>query len=89
MCMLFNFSSLKCFDRNKKENFEELNGGSVLIKNANILFYSWKFKNKEVKQFRHYGIMAQEFHDNVGKDKLRLNGNDTTVRKEEILFSLK
>jgi Chaperone of endosialidase len=72
-------------DRNRKENFEELNGESVLKKIANIPFYSWNFKDKEIKQYRHYGIMAQDFHDNFGKDNLGVIGNDTTVSALDLL----
>ena len=72
-------------DRNRKENFEELNGESVLKKIAKIPFYSWNFKDKTVKQYRHYGIMAQDFHDNFGKDKLGVIGNDTTVSALDLL----
>jgi hypothetical protein len=72
-------------DRNRKENFEELNGESVLKKIAKIPFYSWNFKDKEVKQYRHYGIMAQDFHDNFGKDNLGVIGNDTTVSALDLL----
>jgi hypothetical protein len=72
-------------DRNKKENFVELNGESVLGKISKIPFYSWNFKAKETSQFRHYGIMAQDFHDNFGKDKLGVIGNDTTVSALDLL----
>jgi hypothetical protein len=72
-------------DRNKKENFEELNGESVLKKIAKIPFYSWNFKAKESKEYRHYGIMAQDFHDNFGKDNLGVIGNDTTVSALDLL----
>jgi regulator of replication initiation timing len=72
-------------DRNRKENFEELNGESVLRKISKIPFYSWNFKDKEVKQYRHYGIMAQDFHDNFGKDNLGVIGNDTTVSALDLL----
>jgi hypothetical protein len=72
-------------DRNKKENFEELIGESVLKKIAKIPFYSWNFKDKEVKQYRHYGIMAQDFHDNFGKDNFGVIGNDTTVSALDLL----
>jgi hypothetical protein len=72
-------------DRNKKENFEELNGESVLKKIAKIPFYSWNFKAKESKEYRHYGIMAQDFHDNFGKDNLGVIGNDTTVSTLDLL----
>ena len=36
-------------------------------------------------QYRHYGIMAQDFHDNFGKDNLGVIGNDTTVSALDLL----
>ena len=57
----------------------------MLKKIAKIPFYSWNFKDKTVKQYRHYGIMAQDFHDNFGKDKLGVIGNDTTVSALDLL----
>ena len=72
-------------DRNKKENFEEINGELVLKKISKIPFYSWNFKVKESKEYRHYGIMAQDFYDSFGKDKLGVIGNDTTVSALDLL----
>lgn len=72
-------------DRNRKENFIELNGENVLRKIAKIPFYSWNFKAKESRDYRHYGIMAQDFHENFGKDELGVIGNDTTVSALDLL----
>jgi Head domain of trimeric autotransporter adhesin/Chaperone of endosialidase len=72
-------------DKNKKENFLELNGESVLQKIAAIPFYSWNFKAKDTRQYRHYGIMAQDFYSAFGKDDYGSIGNDTTVSPLDLL----
>ncbi|MES2518412.1 MAG: tail fiber domain-containing protein, partial [Bacteroidota bacterium] len=72
-------------DIRKKENFIELNGETVLKKIAKIPFYSWNFKGKEMKEYRHYGIMAQDFYHSFGKDDLGIIGNDTTVSALDLL----
>lgn len=72
-------------DRNKKERFEELNGETVLQKISSIPFYSWNFKEPTTRQYRHYGIMAQDFFDAFGKDSYGNIGNDTTVSPLDML----
>ena len=72
-------------DRNRKENFQELNGETVLKKISAIPFYSWNFKAKDTKQYRHYGIMAQDFYQAFGKDNYGEIGNDTTVSPLDLL----
>lgn len=72
-------------DRNKKENFQELNGETVLKKISAIPYYSWNFKAKESTQYRHYGIMAQDFYQAFGKDNYGAIGNDTTVSSLDLL----
>lgn len=72
-------------DKNKKENFQELNGESVLKKLSLIPFYSWNFKAKDTRQYRHYGIMAQDFYNAFGKDDHGVIGNDTTVSPLDLL----
>jgi hypothetical protein len=72
-------------DRNKKERFEELNGETVLQKISAIPFYSWNFKEASTRQYRHYGIMAQDFYDAFGKDSYGKIGNDTTVSPLDML----
>lgn len=72
-------------DVRKKENFQELDGENVLKKIAAIPFYSWNFKAKETKQYRHYGIMAQDFYQAFGKDNYGAIGNDTTVNALDLL----
>jgi len=72
-------------DVNKKERFEELNGEEILKKISTIPFYSWNFKANDTKQYRHYGIMAQDFYNAFGKDKYGTIGNDTTVSPLDLL----
>jgi hypothetical protein len=72
-------------DRNKKERFEELDGETVLKKIAGIPFCSWNFKAADTKQYRHYGIAAQDFYTAFGKDSYGKIGNDTTVSPLDLL----
>lgn len=72
-------------DKNKKENFQELNGEAVLKKIAKIPLTSWNFKANDTKQYRHYGIMAQDFFAAFGKDDYGVIGNDTTVSPLDLL----
>ena len=72
-------------DKNKKEKFLELNGETVLKKLSAIPFYSWNFKANDTRQYRHYGIMAQDFYNAFGKDDYGVIGNDTTVSPLDLL----
>ncbi|MBC7935751.1 MAG: tail fiber domain-containing protein [Rhizobacter sp.] len=72
-------------DRNKKERFQEMNGETVLGKIAAIPFYSWNFKASDTRQYRHYGIMAQDFYKAFGKDDYGSIGNDSTVSPLDLL----
>jgi len=72
-------------DRNKKERFQEMNGETVLGKIAKIPFYSWNFKASDTRQYRHYGIMAQDFYNAFGKDDYGNIGNDSTVSPLDLL----
>ena len=72
-------------DKNKKENFEQLNGEDVLNKLSKINFTSWNYKDLDPKKYRHYGIMAQDFYGAFGKDKYGVIGNDTTVNPIDMI----
>lgn len=72
-------------DKNKKERFEELDGESVLKKISGIPFSSWNFKANDTRQYRHYGITAQDFYNAFGKDSYGNIGNDTTVSPLDML----
>ncbi|MEO6540688.1 MAG: tail fiber domain-containing protein, partial [Ferruginibacter sp.] len=72
-------------DRNKKERFEELDGETVLKKISGITFSSWNFKATDTRQYRHYGVAAQDFYNAFGKDSYGNIGNDTTVSPLDLL----
>ncbi|MBA2249133.1 MAG: tail fiber domain-containing protein [Chitinophagaceae bacterium] len=72
-------------DKNRKENFEPLNGDDVLQKIARINFTSWNYKMQDAKKYRHYGIMAQDFYNAFGHDKYGTIGNDTTVNPIDMI----
>ena len=72
-------------DKNRKENFEPLNGEAILQKLSNINFTSWNYKMQDPKSYRHYGIMAQDFNTAFGKDKYGTIGNDTTVNPIDMI----
>jgi hypothetical protein len=72
-------------DKNKKERFEELDGEIVLKKISGINFSSWNFKATDTKQYRHYGITAQDFYNAFGRDSYGNIGNDTTVSPLDLL----
>ncbi len=66
-------------DKNRKENFEPLNGEAILQKLSAINFTSWNYKMHDSKAYRHYDIMAQDFNTAFGKDKDGVIGNDIIV----------
>jgi len=72
-------------DKNRKENFEPLNGEEVLQKISKIKFSSWNYKQQDPKIYRHYGITAQDFYNAFGKDKYGTIGNDTTVNPVDMI----
>ena len=72
-------------DKNRKENFEPLNGEAILQKLSAINFTSWNYKMQDPKSYRHYGIMAQDFNNAFGKDKYGVIGNDTTVNPIDMI----
>lgn len=72
-------------DKNRKENFEPVNGEDVLHKLNSIPFTSWNYKMQDPKAYRHYGIMAQDFNAAFGHDKYGAIGNDTTVNPIDMI----
>ena len=81
----FGNSWVSICDKNRKENFEPLNGEDVLQKLSSINFTSWNYKMQDPKSYRHYGIMAQDFNNAFGKDKYGVIGNDTTVNPIDMI----
>jgi len=72
-------------DKNRKENFEPVDGDEVLQKIAKMNFTSWNYKMQDAKTYRHYGIMAQDFYNAFGHDKYGTIGNDTTVNPIDMI----
>ncbi|MGB4775694.1 MAG: tail fiber domain-containing protein [Daejeonella sp.] len=70
-------------DRNKKENFEPVNGEDFLQKIAGFKLSSWNYKGQDAKTFRHYGPMAQDLFAAFGKDSFGSIGNDTTINQAD------
>ncbi len=60
-------------DRNKKENFNAVNGVEVLEKIATMPIETWNYKAQE-DEIRHIGPMAQDFHAAFG-----LGTSDKTI----------
>lgn len=72
-------------DQNRKENFEPLNGEYILQKIKGMTFSSWNYKTQDPKLHRHYGIMAQDFYNAFGNDRLGTIGNDSTVNPIDMI----
>src|SRR5205814_10324877 len=60
----YTFSS----DRNKKENFQPVDGEEVLRKIRQFNLTSWNYIGQDAKTLRHYGPMAQDFYEAFGHD---------------------
>ncbi|RZK77899.1 MAG: hypothetical protein EOO85_07645 [Pedobacter sp.] len=71
-------------DRRRKENFESVDGETFLAKIDTMQLSSWNYKGQDVKNFRHYGPMAQDFYSAFGKDSFGKIGNDTTISSADI-----
>lgn len=64
-------------DRNKKENFKNLDGEKVLRSISNMQVQEWSYKGRP--DIRYIGTMAQDFHKEfplLGKDSLGINQID-------------
>jgi hypothetical protein len=76
----FTFTS----DKNKKENFEEVDGEAVLEKIRGMDLTSWNYIGHDPKQFRHYGPMAQDFFAAFGNDRIGAIGTPTTITGNDL-----
>ncbi len=76
---------LSSCDRNKKENFANVESEEVLKKLSAVKYSSWNYIGQDSKTFRHYGIMAQDFYKAFGKDKYGTIGCDTIVNPIDML----
>jgi hypothetical protein len=68
-----------------KENFIPVNGEDFLQKISKMPLTTWNYKDQDVKTFRHYGPMAQDFYAAFGHDKLGTIGCDTLINQQDFL----
>jgi hypothetical protein len=66
-------------DSTKKENFIPSNGEHVLKSVSEMRIGTWNYKGQSPIKYRHWGVMAQDFHHHFGEDAYGTIGNDTTL----------
>jgi hypothetical protein len=71
-------------DRNKKENFQPVDGEEVLRKIRQFNLTSWNYIGQDAKTLRHYGPMAQDFYDAFGHDAIGTAGTPTTINSGDM-----
>ena len=76
----YTFSS----DRNKKENFQSVNGEEVLRKIRQLNLTSWNYIGQDAKTLRHYGPMAQDFYEAFGHDTIGTVGTPTGINSGDM-----
>ena|SRR5665213_1054689 len=72
-------------DSAKKEKIIPVDGEQLLNKIAKFNLCTWNYKGQDPKIFRHYGPMAQDFHNAFGHDALGIIGNDTLIYQADFL----
>ncbi len=72
-------------DSTKKEKKLLVNGEDVLNKISKLKLTTWNYIGQDATKFRHYGPMAQDFHNAFGKDALGTIGNDTLINQQDFL----
>ena len=72
-------------DSTKKEKKLLVNGEDILNKISKFKLYTWNYKGQDATKFRHYGPMAQDFHNAFGKDGIGTIGNDTLINQQDFL----
>jgi hypothetical protein len=70
-------------DSTRKENFRTINGALFLEKISRMRLGSWNYKGQDVKQYRHYGPMAQDFFAAFGHDELGVIGEDKSINQAD------
>ena len=70
-------------DSTRKENFRPADGASFLQKIARMRLGSWNYKGHDVRQYRHYGPMAQDFFAAFGHDELGTVGEDKSINQAD------
>ena len=76
----YTFSS----DRNKKENFQPVDGEEVLRKIRQFNLTSWNYIGQDAKTLRHYGPMAQDFYEAFGHDTIGTVGTPKTINSGDM-----
>ena len=71
-------------DRNKKENFQPVDGEEVLRKIRQFNLTSWNYIGQDAKTLRHYGPMAQDFYEAFGHDTIGTVGTSTTINSGDM-----
>ncbi len=72
-------------DSTKKEKVLPVNGEEFLHKISQFKLGTWNYKGQDAKTFRHYGPMAQDFHNAFGHDALGNIGCDTLINQQDFL----
>jgi hypothetical protein len=72
-------------DSTKKEKIILVDGEVLLNKIAKFKLGTWNYKGQDSKTFRHYGPMAQDFHNAFGRDALGSIGCDTLINQADFL----
>ncbi len=72
-------------DSTKKEKILPVDGEELLGKISTFKLGTWNYKGQDPKIFRHYGPMAQDFHNAFGHDALGTIGNDTLINQADFL----
>jgi hypothetical protein len=72
-------------DSTKKENIILVDEETLLQKISKFKLCTWNYKGQDPKTFRHYGPMAQDFHNAFGHDALGTIGNDTLINQADFL----
>ena len=71
-------------DRNKKENFQPVDGEEVLRKIRQFDLTSWNYIGQDAKTLRHYGPMAQDFYAAFGHDAIGTVGTPKTINSGDM-----
>lgn len=70
-------------DSTRKENYRQVDGAIFLKKIATMRLGSWNYKGQDVKQYRHYGPMAQDFFLAFGNDGMGVVGDDKSINQAD------
>jgi Chaperone of endosialidase len=66
-------------NKDKKENFQDIDGNEVLNKISNMSAQSWNYKGDDPKKQRHYGPYSQEIFEAFGNDGIGTIGDDISI----------